>query len=127
MLYSVEHTRCVHFFVLPCKNLSTSLLLLIGSSQFSSVQFSLNINQADLLSNIFHVPETRECLVAVLVAFLVASPEKLASSEDELLKSNPAIQLTLQIDQKNSPGNKKNPFNSQDMICLSISKDFETR
>lgn len=105
MLYSVEHTRCVHFFVLPRKNLSTSLLLLIGSSQFSSVQFSLNINLADLLSNIFHVPETRECLVAVLVAFLVASPEKLASSEDELLKSNPAIQPSLQIDQKNSPGN----------------------
>ena len=110
MLYSVEHTRCVHFFVLSCKNLSTSLLLLIGSSQFSSVQFSLNINQADLLSNIFHVPATRECLVAVLVAFLVASPEKLASSEDELLKSNPAIQPTLQIDQKNSPGNKKKSF-----------------
>ena len=38
---------------------------------------------------------------AVLEAFLVASPEKSASSEDELLKSTPATPPALQTDQKN--------------------------
>lgn len=106
LCYIVSNTRVVFTFLF-CPAKICQLPFFSSQDPPSSVQFSLNINQADLLSNIFHVPATRECLIAVLVAFLVASPEKLASSEDELLKSNPAIQPTLQIDQKNSPGNKK--------------------
>lgn len=63
-----------------------------------------NFQLIDLLSNTYHVQELKGSRGVVLAAFPEASPEKSASSVDEILKSIPTTRLTLQTDQKNSPG-----------------------